>query len=109
MPARYFMAAAHEQFSPRGLLDQADAAERAGFDGVCCSDHFQPCWEPGESGQAWAWLGGAGGARMWKSTLVHDYFFDDWHDPSAMEWRGIPTSMSRASATSRISARRPSC
>lgn len=87
MPARYFMAAAHEQFSPRGLLDQADAAERAGFDGVCCSDHFQPWWEPGESGQAWAWLGGAGGARMWKSTLVHDYFFDDWHDPSAMEWR----------------------
>jgi coenzyme F420-dependent glucose-6-phosphate dehydrogenase len=60
MPARYFMAAAHEQFSPRGLLDQADAAERAGFDGVCCSDHFQPWWEPGESGQAWAWLGAMG-------------------------------------------------
>lgn len=60
MPARYFMAAAHEQFPPADLLDQAAAAERAGFDGVCCSDHFQPWWEPGESGQAWTWLGAMG-------------------------------------------------
>jgi coenzyme F420-dependent glucose-6-phosphate dehydrogenase len=34
-------------------------AEAAGFDGVYCSDHFQPWWEPGESGQAWMWLGAA--------------------------------------------------
>lgn len=57
---RYFMAAAHERFAPDELLHQAVAAERAGFDGVCCSDHFQPWWEPGESGQAWTWLGAAG-------------------------------------------------
>jgi len=56
---RYFMGAAHEQFPPRDLLEQAVAAEQAGFDGVCCSDHFQPWWEPGESGHAWAWLGAA--------------------------------------------------
>ena len=59
-PTRYYLAAAHESFAPGELLDQAVAAEGAGFDGVCCSDHFQPWWEPGESGQAWTWLGAAG-------------------------------------------------
>ena len=54
------MAAAHEQFPPDDLLAQAVAAERAGFDGLSCSDHFQPLWEPGESGHAWTWLGAAG-------------------------------------------------
>jgi coenzyme F420-dependent glucose-6-phosphate dehydrogenase len=59
---RYFMGAAHEQFPPEDLLKQAVEAERAGFDGVACSDHLQPWWEPGESGQAWIWLGAAGQA-----------------------------------------------
>lgn len=54
---RYFMACAHEQFPPEDLLRQAVEAEQAGFDAVCCSDHFQPWWEPGESGHAWVWLG----------------------------------------------------
>jgi coenzyme F420-dependent glucose-6-phosphate dehydrogenase len=49
----------HEQYDPRELLEQAVAGERAGFDGIACSDHFQPWWEPGESGQAWVWLGAA--------------------------------------------------
>jgi coenzyme F420-dependent glucose-6-phosphate dehydrogenase len=39
-------------------------AERAGFDGVSCSDHLQPWWEPGQAGQAWVWLGGAGQATQ---------------------------------------------
>jgi coenzyme F420-dependent glucose-6-phosphate dehydrogenase len=56
---RYFAALGHEQFPPDALLRQAVAAERAGFDGVSCSDHFQPWWEPGESGNAWVWLGAA--------------------------------------------------
>src|SRR5689334_7247222 len=55
----YFFSAAHEQFSPSDLLKQAVAAERAGFDGIGCSDHFQPWWEPGESAHAWVWLGAA--------------------------------------------------
>src|SRR3954466_1640146 len=58
----YFFACAHEQFPPDDLLEQAVEAEKAGFDGIACSDHFQPWWEPGESGHAWGWLGGAGGA-----------------------------------------------
>ena len=49
MPTRYYLACAHEQFRPDELLWQAVAGEAAGFDGVCCSDHFQPWFEPGES------------------------------------------------------------
>jgi coenzyme F420-dependent glucose-6-phosphate dehydrogenase len=57
---RYFFIAAHEQFPPDDLLRQAVEAERAGFEGVGCSDHLQPWWEPGEAGQAWVWLGAVG-------------------------------------------------
>lgn len=59
---RYFHFCAHEQFTPSDLLAQAVEAERAGFDGIGCSDHLQPWWEPGESGHAWVWLGAAGQA-----------------------------------------------
>jgi coenzyme F420-dependent glucose-6-phosphate dehydrogenase len=59
---RYFYGAAHEQFGPKDLVEQAVAAERAGFEGVGCSDHLQPWWEGGESGQAWIWLGAIGNA-----------------------------------------------
>jgi coenzyme F420-dependent glucose-6-phosphate dehydrogenase len=59
---RDFHFCAHEQFPPDRLLWQAVAAERAGFDGVGCSDHLQPWWEGGESGNAWVWLGAAGQA-----------------------------------------------
>ena len=59
---RYFHFCAHEQFPPDDLLRQAVEAERAGFDGIGCSDHLQPWWEPGESGHAWVWLGAAGQA-----------------------------------------------
>jgi len=56
---RYFHLCAHEQFPPDQLLRQAVAAEQAGFDGIGCSDHLQPWWEPGESAHAWPWLGAA--------------------------------------------------
>jgi coenzyme F420-dependent glucose-6-phosphate dehydrogenase len=59
---RYFHFCAHEQFPPDDLLRQAVEAERAEFDGIGCSDHLQPWWEPGESGHAWVWLGAAGQA-----------------------------------------------
>jgi coenzyme F420-dependent glucose-6-phosphate dehydrogenase len=54
---QYWFSVAHEQFKPSDLLEQAVEAERAGFDAIACSDHVQPWWEPGESGQAWVWLG----------------------------------------------------
>jgi coenzyme F420-dependent glucose-6-phosphate dehydrogenase len=56
---RYLHLCAHEQFPPDQLLRQAVAAEDAGFDGIGCSDHLQPWWEPGEAGHAWVWLGAA--------------------------------------------------
>ncbi len=56
---KFYAGLGHEQFPPDQLLEQAVAAEQAGFDGIGCSDHFQPWWEPGESGQAWVWLGAA--------------------------------------------------
>src|SRR3954471_15018859 len=59
---RHFHFCAHEQFPPDDLLRQAVEAERAGFDGIGCSDHLQPWWEGGESGHAWVWLGAAGAA-----------------------------------------------
>jgi coenzyme F420-dependent glucose-6-phosphate dehydrogenase len=58
----YWVQLATEQFPPSELVEQASEAERAGFDGVNVSDHFQPWWEPGESGQAWTLLGAVGQA-----------------------------------------------
>jgi coenzyme F420-dependent glucose-6-phosphate dehydrogenase len=57
---RFFYTCAHEQFPPNALLEHAAAAELAGFDGIGCSDHVQPWWEPGEAAQAWVWLGALG-------------------------------------------------
>jgi coenzyme F420-dependent glucose-6-phosphate dehydrogenase len=59
---RYFYAPAFEQFPPEQLLEQAVAAERAGFDGISCSDHLQPWWDGGESGATWPTLGAMGQA-----------------------------------------------
>jgi coenzyme F420-dependent glucose-6-phosphate dehydrogenase len=59
---RYFLAPAFEQFTPENLLRQAIAAERAGFDGISCSDHLQPWWDGGESGATWPALGAIGQA-----------------------------------------------
>src|SRR5690242_19031859 len=59
---RFFHFCSHEQFPPEALLDQAVAAERAGFHGIACSDHLQPWRDGGESAHAWIWLGAAGQA-----------------------------------------------
>ena len=52
--------ASAEQFHPRRLLDLAIAAERAGYDSVWTSDHFQP-WRhtDGHAPNALVWLGAA--------------------------------------------------
>ena len=57
---RVYYGAGHEMFAPRDLLRHAQLAAEAGFGGIACSDHFQPWWEPGESGHAWPWLGAVG-------------------------------------------------
>lgn len=57
---RYWTQLATEQFSPGDLVVQAAEAEQAGFDALNASDHYQPWWEPGESGHAWVLLGAIG-------------------------------------------------
>jgi coenzyme F420-dependent glucose-6-phosphate dehydrogenase len=55
---RYGYKASAEQFGPSGLLSLALDAERAGFDTVAVSDHFQPWRHHGGHGPAaLPWLG----------------------------------------------------
>jgi len=80
----YLISLAHERFQPDELLGQAIEAEAAGFDGVCCSDHLEPWWDPGAPtpaacGNAWVWLGAVGQATSQVSLgtavtgVVHRY------------------------------------
>ncbi len=79
----YVLGASHERFGPGELLRQAVLAERAGFDGVACSDHLAPWWTPTRApahcGNAWVWLGAAGAATSSISigtgvtAIVHRY------------------------------------
>ena len=63
--------ASHEQFAPSQLLVYAKSAERAGFNGAMCSDHFHPWSErQGESGFSWSWLGAAMQATSLSYGLV---------------------------------------
>ncbi len=57
MTAFYYFCG-HEQWQPETLVDHAQAAEAAGFDGLLVSEHFQP-WvdDAGASGYAFATLG----------------------------------------------------
>ena len=56
----YWTQLATEQYPPGDVVRQAQSAEQAGFDAINLSDHFQPWWEPGESGHAWVMLGAIG-------------------------------------------------
>jgi F420-dependent hydroxymycolic acid dehydrogenase len=64
---------AHEQFAVPDLVHLGAAAERAGFDVVATSDHFQP-WQANERhcGQAWVTLGALGQQtqRIWMGPTV---------------------------------------
>ncbi len=63
----------HEQFTPPELLTIGSAADRAGFDLLATSDHFQP-WQANErhAGQAWVTLGALGQKtqRAWMGPTV---------------------------------------
>lgn len=56
----YWFAASTEEFTPSQMLEQAQAAERAGFEGLGASDHFAPWFPGGQSAQAWVYLGALG-------------------------------------------------
>ena len=55
---------AHEQFTVPQLVEIGTAAERAGFDFLAHSDHFQP-WQAneGHSGAAWVTMAALGARR----------------------------------------------
>ena len=59
----------HEAYQPEDLVEQAVAAEEAGFDVVLGSDHFHP-WvdDASAAGFVWSWLG-AGAARTQRVQL----------------------------------------
>src|SRR3954454_3757011 len=56
MRFRYFLSC--EEYSPAELVEQAVAAEKAGFEGLWISDHFHP-WndEQGQSPFVWGMIG----------------------------------------------------
>ncbi len=64
---------AHEQFPVPELIRLGTSAERAGFDLVATSDHFQP-WQANErhAGEAWVTLGALGQQtqRIWMGPTV---------------------------------------
>jgi coenzyme F420-dependent glucose-6-phosphate dehydrogenase len=57
---QYWFATSTEEFTPSEMLEQAKAAERAGFDGLGSSDHFAPWFPDGQAAQAWVYLGALG-------------------------------------------------
>jgi coenzyme F420-dependent glucose-6-phosphate dehydrogenase len=57
---QFWFAASTEEFPPTQMVEQARAAERAGFDGLGASDHFAPWWPDGQGSQAWVTLAAIG-------------------------------------------------
>ena len=56
----YWFASSTEEFTPSQMVEQAKAAEQAGFDGLGVSDHYAPWFPDGEASQAWVTLGAIG-------------------------------------------------
>ena len=57
---QFWFAASTEQFTPTEMLEQAKAAEAAGFDALASSDHFAPWWPEGKGSFAWTTLAAIG-------------------------------------------------
>ena len=57
---KFWFAASTEEFTPSQMLEQARAAESAGFDGLGVSDHFAPWFPDGEASQGWIHLAAVG-------------------------------------------------
>lgn len=81
----------HEQFQPEVLVEHAQAAEEAGFDGVAVSDHFHP-WvdDYGAGGFSWSTLGAMAAAT--KQLELLSYVVTPL-------WRYHPAVVAQAAAT----------
>jgi coenzyme F420-dependent glucose-6-phosphate dehydrogenase len=74
----FWFAASTEEFPPSQMLEQARAAEEAGFDGTAASDHFAPWFPDGQGSQAWVFLAAAGAQTSGPlgtsvTPIVHHY------------------------------------
>jgi coenzyme F420-dependent glucose-6-phosphate dehydrogenase len=56
----YWFAGSTEEFTPTEIVEQHQAAERAGFDGLGISDHFGPWFPDGRASQAWVTMAASG-------------------------------------------------
>jgi coenzyme F420-dependent glucose-6-phosphate dehydrogenase len=56
----YWFAGSTEEFTPTEIVEQHQAAERAGFDGLGISDHFAPWFPDGRATQAWVTMSASG-------------------------------------------------
>jgi coenzyme F420-dependent glucose-6-phosphate dehydrogenase len=56
----YWFAGSTEEFTPSEIVEQHQAAERAGFDGLGISDHFGPWFPDGQASQAWVTMSASG-------------------------------------------------
>jgi coenzyme F420-dependent glucose-6-phosphate dehydrogenase len=75
---QFWFAASTEEFLPSEMLEQARAAEAAGFDGTASSDHFAPWFPDGRGSSAWVFLAAAGAVTTGPlgtsvTPLVHHY------------------------------------
>jgi coenzyme F420-dependent glucose-6-phosphate dehydrogenase len=75
---QFWFAASTEEFPPSQMLEQARAAEEAGFDGTASSDHFAPWFPGGQGSQAWVFLAAAGASTTGPlgtsvTPIVHHY------------------------------------
>ena len=57
---QYWFAASTEEFLPSEMIEQAKAAEQAGFDALGVSDHFAPWWPEGRASSGWVHLAAVG-------------------------------------------------
>ena len=57
---QFWFAASGEQFTPTEMLEQAKAADAAGFEALASSDHFAPWWPEGRGSFAWTTLAAIG-------------------------------------------------
>jgi coenzyme F420-dependent glucose-6-phosphate dehydrogenase len=85
----FYYHASHEQFPPGRLLELSKMATDAGFEGITCSDHFNP-WssQQGQSGFALSWLG----ASLQATNLPHGVV-------TVPGWRYHPAILAQAGAT----------
>jgi len=75
---KLWFAASTEEFTPSQMLEQAKAAQTAGFDALAASDHFAPWFPDGQASQAWVTLAAMGQATTLPlgtsvTPIVHHY------------------------------------